>query len=96
MSYTVAATYTVRAGEEEAVREALEAMTPLTRAEESCVAYVAHRSVEEPNVFFLYEQYTDENGFKAHFESEHFERYIKGIVWPRLDNRVRVIGAPLG
>jgi quinol monooxygenase YgiN len=96
MSYTVAATYTVRAGEEETVREALEAMTPLTRDEERCLAYVAHRSVEDPSVFFLYEQYVDEDGFKAHFASEHFERYIKGIVWPRLDDRVRVIGTPLG
>jgi quinol monooxygenase YgiN len=57
---------------------------------------VAHRSVEDPSVFFLYEQYADEDGFKAHFASEHFERYIKGTVWPRLDNRVRVIGTPLG
>ena len=96
MSYAVAATYTVRAGEEETVREALEAMTPLTRAEDACVTYVAHRSVEDPAVFFLYEQYTDEDGFKAHFASAHFERYIKGVVWPRLDDRVRVIGAPLG
>jgi quinol monooxygenase YgiN len=96
MSYTVAATYTVRPGEEETVREALEAMTPLTRDEERCQTYVAHRSVEDPSVFFLYEQYVDEDGFKAHFASEHFERYIKGIVWPRLDNRVRVIGTPLG
>jgi quinol monooxygenase YgiN len=96
MSYTVAATYTVRAGEEETVREALEAMTPLTRAEEACQVYVAHRSIEDASVFFLYEQYTDEAGFQAHFASEHFERYIKGVVWPRLDDRVRVIGTPLG
>lgn len=96
MSYVVVATYTVRAGEEEAVREALEAMTPLTRGEEGCLAYVAHRSAEDPTVFFLYEEYVDEDGFEAHVASEHFERHIKGFVWPRLADRVRVIGAPLG
>ncbi len=95
MSYTVAATYTVNPGEEDTVREALEAMTPLTRAEPACKLYVAHRSSEDAGVFFLYEQYDDEDGFQAHFASEHFERYIKGIVWPRLANRVRVIGTPL-
>lgn len=95
MSYAVFATYTVRAGEEEAVIEALEAMTPLTRGEQGCLVYVAHRSAEDPTVFFLYEQYVDEDAFKAHVASEHFERHIKGVVWPRLDDRVRLIGAPL-
>jgi quinol monooxygenase YgiN len=95
MSYVVAATYVVREGETEAVRDALEAMVPLTRAEAACLEYRAHQSVEDPSVFFLYEEYVDEGGFKAHAQSAHFERYIKGEAWPRLESRTVVRAQPL-
>jgi quinol monooxygenase YgiN len=96
LSYVIAATYVVKDGESEAVREALEEMTPLTRAEPGNEVYVAHRSVEDPNVFFLYERYADSDAFTAHAESEYFERLIKGETWPRLENREVVRAEPLG
>ena len=82
-------------GEADAVRAALEAMIPLTRAEPGCIQYRAHASVEDPNTFFLYEEYVDEAGFKAHAESPHFERYIKSQAWPRLESRTVVRAEPL-
>jgi quinol monooxygenase YgiN len=89
MSYVVAATYRCRAGEEETVREILETMAPLSRGEPGCLFYQAHRSPDDPHVFFLYEQYTDEAGYEAHQATEHFERYIKGEAIPRLESRER-------
>ncbi len=60
MSYVIAATYVVKDGEAAAVHADLEAVVPLTLAEPGCIGYRAHRSVEDPNVFFLYEEYVDE------------------------------------
>jgi quinol monooxygenase YgiN len=95
VTYVIAATYVVKDGEAEAVLAVLEEMTPLARAEPGCEAYVPHRSVEDPNVFFLYERYKDADAYKAHGESDHFERLIKGEAWPRLERRDVVRAAPL-
>ena len=89
MAYVVVATYRVKAGEEEKVRAVLETMAPLSRKEPGCLFYQAHRSTEDPGVFLLYEQYLDEAAYKAHMETPHFERYIKGEAIPRLESRVR-------
>jgi len=89
MAYVVAATYRARDGEEERIREILELMAAPSRAETACRFYQAHRSPEDPRVFFLYEQYDDEAGYQAHMASEHFERHIRGEAIPRLENRER-------
>jgi quinol monooxygenase YgiN len=64
-------------------------MGPLSRQEPGCLFYQAHRSPDDPRVFFLYEQYADESGYEAHQATPHFERYIKGKAIPRLESRER-------
>jgi quinol monooxygenase YgiN len=95
VQYAVVATYRVKPGTEEAVRAALEQMTRFTRREPGCRYYQAHRSLENPRVFFLYELYDDEEAFQAHAASEHFERYIKNQVWLAMEERTRLLGAPV-
>lgn len=95
MTYVVAATYVVREGEADAVMAAIQSATPLALAEPGCLGYRAHRSLEDPNVFFLYEEYVDEDAVRAHVESPHFERYIRGEAWPRLESRTVVRATPL-
>ncbi len=89
MAYVVAATYRTKEGEEEKVREILETTVPLSRAEPGCLMFQAHRSTDDPRVFFLYEQYVDERGYQAHMETEHFRQYIRGEAIPRLESRKR-------
>jgi quinol monooxygenase YgiN len=89
MAYVVAATYRCKEGEEDTVLEILETMGPLSREEPGCLFYQAHRSPDDPRVFFLYEQYVDESGYEAHQATSHFERYIKGEAIPRLESRER-------
>jgi len=89
MAYIVAATYRAKEGEEEKVREVLETMAPLSRAEPACRFYQAHRSPEDPRVFFLYEQDDDEAGYRAHMATDHFETYVRGEAIPRLESRER-------
>ena len=89
MAYVVAALWRAREGEEDKIRELIETMTPLSRDEPACRFYQAHRSPEDPRVFFLYEQYDDEAGYQAHMATEHFERYVRGEAIPRLESRER-------
>jgi quinol monooxygenase YgiN len=96
MAYVVAATYRCKEGEEERLREILEVMGPPSRAEPGCLLYQAHRSPEDPRVFFLYEQYVDESGYEAHQATEHFERHIKGEAIPRLESRERAFYETIG
>jgi quinol monooxygenase YgiN len=46
--------------------------------------YQAQRSEEDPDLFFLYEQYADEAGYQAHQDSEHFTRLVKQEAIPEL------------
>ncbi|MBA2557333.1 MAG: antibiotic biosynthesis monooxygenase [Chloroflexi bacterium] len=89
MAYVLAATWRAREGEEEKVRQIIETMLPLSRAEPGCRTFIAHRSVEDPRVFFLYEQYDDEAAVKAHTETEHFRKHVLGDAVPRLESRER-------
>ncbi|MDQ3938749.1 MAG: antibiotic biosynthesis monooxygenase [Chloroflexota bacterium] len=89
MAYVVAATWRAKEGEEERIREIIETITPLSRAEPACRFYQAHRSPEDARLFFLYEQYDDEAGYEAHMATEHFEKYVRGDAIPRLESRDR-------
>jgi quinol monooxygenase YgiN len=95
MTYALVVIYRMKPGAEGLVEEALRTMTELTRAEAGCLSYAAHRSVEEGNVLFLYESYRDKDAFQAHISSDYFERYIKNTVWPQLEDRTRILGAPI-
>jgi quinol monooxygenase YgiN len=89
MAYVVIARWTAREGEEEAVAAALTRLTGPSRAEPGNLAYQAHRDPENPRVFLIYEQYADEDAYKAHAESPHFrEHAVEGGI-PRLESRER-------
>jgi quinol monooxygenase YgiN len=87
MAFVVAATYTARAGEEERIAAILTTMTRLSRAEPKCRLYQAHRSPDNPRVFFIYEQYTDAEGYEEHRSSPHFREHVRGEAIPRLEAR---------
>ena len=90
MAYVVAATWRAREGEEDAIARILETVVPLVRAEPACRLFQAHRAVDDPMEFFLYEQYDDEAGFHAHLASEAFQRHVLEDAVPRLEHRTRV------
>lgn len=89
MPYVVTAKWTARAGEEERVLEAIRELTPLSRAEPGCLVYRPNRDPEDGRVFFLYEEYADEGAYRAHGESEHFQRLALGEAIPLLESRER-------
>ena len=91
MTYAIAATWRAKEGEEERIREILEAVAPASRAEPGCRLYQAHRSADDPRDFFIYEQYDDEAAFEAHAQTDHVERHVRGDAAPRLELRERAI-----
>lgn len=84
MAYVVAAKWRANPGKADRLLEVIREMTPPSRAEPACLFYQAQRSEEDPNLFFLYEQYADEAGYEAHMNSEHFTRLVKQEAIPEL------------
>lgn len=72
------------------VEQALREMAEAVRADEpACLLYRVARSVEDPGVFVLYEEYRDGAALLAHRDTPHFQRLIEGRVVPLLASRDR-------
>ena len=95
MTYVVIARWTAKPGNEEAVAAALEHLAPSSRQESGCMNYLVNRSLDDPKVFLLYEEYVDEDAYKAHAASEHFARHALGEGIPLLESREREFFVPL-
>ena len=89
MTFVVTALWRARDGEEERVAEVLATNAALSEQEPGCRMFIAHRAVDDPRTFLLYEQYDDEAAFKAHTETAHFQELVLGIAVPRLESRER-------
>ena len=89
MAFVCNATWTAKEGEADTVRDALKHLSPASRTEEGNLYYQAYQSPEEPNVFRIFEVYTDEAAFKAHAEYDHFKQWALGQAIPALEERVR-------
>ncbi|MEA2331958.1 MAG: hypothetical protein QOH58_2096 [Thermoleophilaceae bacterium] len=89
MAYVVSALWRAKEGEEERIARIVEAMSEPSRAEPGNRFYQAHSSPEDPRLFYLYEQYDDEAAYRAHMDSEHFQRLVVGEAIPHLEARER-------
>ncbi len=95
MGYVLAVTWVGKPRAEDRIAGVLRTLMPLTQAEPGCIRYVAHRSLDDPRRFFLYEEYVDEAGLEAHVATEHFQRHVIGEAIPRLESRERLAYEPL-
>lgn len=68
---TVIAHMRAKPGQEEALREGLQSLIEPTQAEEGYVNYDLHESVEEPGLFYLYENWESAGHLDAHLETPH-------------------------
>ncbi len=89
MAYVVSALWRANEGEEDRIARICDEMTAPSRDEEGNLFYQAHRSPEDPRLFYLYEQYVNEGGYQAHQDSEHFQRLVVGEAIPNLESRER-------
>lgn len=92
MTAVLIARYYVQPGKAAIVEEALSRMAARVAADEpACVLYNASVSVDDENVYCLYEVYEDEAGLLAHRETAHFKEIIEGEVVPVLERREREV-----
>lgn len=96
MAYVVSATWTATPGSEGVVLDAIEKLTPPSRAEEGNLFYQAYQDPTAPTVFRLFEIYTDEAAYAAHGASEHFATYALHQAIPVLADRERAFYETIG
>jgi len=84
MASVVSAHWRAKEGKEDRLAAVIEEMTPPSRAEPGNLFYQAQRAVDDPQLFYLYEQYADEAAYQAHMDSEHFTRLVKDEAIPEL------------
>lgn len=47
------------------------------RKDPGVIAYVLHRHVTNPNQYFVYEKYKDDEAVKYHSSTPHFQEFVK-------------------
>ena len=91
--FVVAIMLEANPGEADAVAEVLSVMTPPTMAEPGVKLFLPYRSPTNPSLFFIFELYVNEAGWKAHERTGHFKAAIEKLL-PRLARRERVPFVP--
>ena len=72
--------YTFSPNDAERAAELLRQLRDAAKAEPGCVRFDVARSINEPNVFALFEEYVDQAALDAHLASDSFNRFgINGI-----------------
>ena len=89
MAVVLSATWIAKPGEEESVLEALRHLSPASREEPGNLYYQAYQDPEQPQVFRIFEIYTDDEAVAAHAEYPHFVEWAKGRAIPALEERRR-------
>jgi quinol monooxygenase YgiN len=87
--FVVAITIEAKEGQADAVGALLGGLVAPTLAEPGVKLFIPYRSPTNPLLFFLFELYVDEAGWRAHQETEHFKAAIKELL-PRVSRRERV------
>ncbi|MBE9169328.1 antibiotic biosynthesis monooxygenase [Pleurocapsales cyanobacterium LEGE 06147] len=62
-------------GKENALRNALIKLVPLSRAEAGCINYDLHEVLDTPGLFLLYENWTDRAALDLHFSLPHSQEF---------------------
>ncbi|UBV44751.1 antibiotic biosynthesis monooxygenase (plasmid) [Deinococcus taeanensis] len=75
MPLTVIAKLKARPGMEEPLFEACRALIAPTLAEEGCLNYDMHRSVEEPGVIMFYENWATRSLWEQHMQAPHLKAF---------------------
>ncbi len=75
MSLTILAQITAAPGKEDLVRNELEKLVDITRAEPGCEQYDLHRDNENPNLFVFYENWQSRELWQQHMNAPHLAAY---------------------
>ncbi|HEY2136621.1 MAG TPA: putative quinol monooxygenase [Xanthobacteraceae bacterium] len=76
MSHVIVARWRPREGEAETIAAILRELTKAVRTEPGNLQFDAHRSLEDPNEFAIYEVYRSEQAFLDHRQTAHFKTLV--------------------
>ncbi|MES2203996.1 MAG: putative quinol monooxygenase [Pseudomonadota bacterium] len=75
--YSVLAVFKARPGKEEELKRALQEMVEPTLAEEGCINYDLHQSVDNKAQFMFYENWSNQAAHSQHNVAAHIEAWRK-------------------
>jgi quinol monooxygenase YgiN len=73
---TVIAVLKAKAGKEEALKEAITGCIAPTRAEEGCINYDLHQSLDNKGTFTLYENWRSKQDLDAHLQMPYLQALL--------------------
>jgi quinol monooxygenase YgiN len=73
---TVIAVFKAKPGKEEALKQAITACIAPTRAEEGCVNYDLHQSLDDRTVFTLYENWRSKQDLDQHLQMPYLQNLL--------------------
>jgi quinol monooxygenase YgiN len=91
--FVVAITIEAKEGQADAVGAIIGGLVAPTLAEPGVKLFIPYRSPTDPKLFFIFELYVNEDGWRAHQETSHFKASIKELL-PRAERRERIPFVP--
>ncbi len=92
----LAVTWMANPGNEAEVAAIFSKLEQASRQEPGCLMYVVHRHRSDPQRFFIYEQYVDDQALEAHRQSTHFQQYAVRALRDIGERREGELYFPLG
>jgi quinol monooxygenase YgiN len=87
--------YTVAPDKAEEAQTLLRSLRDASRAEPGCITFDVARSVDDPNAFVLFEEWSDQAALDVHYATDHFTRFgangIRALATSRVGHRCRPI-----
>ncbi len=94
MELFIFARFHARAGQEDAVAEALREVLGPSREEAGCLSLEAFRSTRDSGLFYIHSRWTNEAAFDQHAEMPHTVHFVERVE-PLLDHPLEVTRARL-
>ena len=69
--------FQARPGQAQALGSALSALVGPTRAETECLNYDLHQSLDDTDVWFVYENWRSREGLDVHMRAPHVQAFLK-------------------
>lgn len=85
----VAAMLKAAEGKGDEVEREFRKLAPNVLNDPGTLAYVIHRSIDDPSKFFIYEKYESREALKQHSSTTHFQEFSRAIA-SMLDGRPQV------
>ena len=75
----IAAVVRVHEGKGEELEREFLRLQPTVLKDPGALAYVLHRSVDDPCKFFVYEKYENDEALKYHMSTDHFKSFFSKL-----------------